>query len=215
MRFRVPLEYFRPPTPEALKASKGLQLFYRYEKGVLHAKDLSFSFWISDLKRPRIPVGTPQQKLVGPGMFWPPEPGRPYLVAHDFVVRVVDALPTKPGFVPLDVKIGPDRTVERYGRLTCGTDQGSPPHILCHTPIDDEIVVSAHGNLHMPVQAGYGSMRMYVYSRPDRLHIRMDLPFQAIPRWEEVVCNTLSLIRTWRVSGGPSPDDCSSLPARP
>lgn len=215
VQFRVPFEYFKPPTPEALKTSKGLQRFYRYEKDVLHAEELSFSFWISDLKSPRIPVGTPQQKLVGPGVFWPPEPGRPYFVAHDFVVRVVDLVPTKPGFAPLNNKIGPNRIVEHYGRLACGTDRENPTPIVCQTPVDDEIVVSVGGQFYTSIQAGYAALRMYVYSRPDSLRIRIDLPLQALLRWEAVVCNTLSLIRTWRVSGGPPPDGCSKLPARP
>ena len=144
MPFRVPLDYFRPPSPEALKASEGLRAWYRYEKGVLNATHLAFFFWISDAKSPRIPRGTPQQKLVGPGSFWPPEPGRPYLTVDDFLVRVVEARPRdlKGGVVPLHFAIGPNRTVENYGRLECGIDRANVTPIVCRTPIDDDVVVT-------------------------------------------------------------------------
>jgi hypothetical protein len=52
---------------------------------------------------------------------------------------------------------------------------------------------------------------MKFYSRTDALWVKLAFPGLAQSRWPDVVCRTLQLVRTWRVSSGPAPQDCSMI----
>jgi hypothetical protein len=54
--------------------------------------------------------------------------------------------------------------------------------------------------------------RMHFYSRPDAMTVVLDIPLIGLPRWSQVICQTLVLLRTWRAAAGPAPQDCSKLP---
>jgi hypothetical protein len=77
VQFRVPISYMRPsPDPS-----------YQYQH-------LNFAFWLSDGKPIGVgvpPIGTKARQ--GPGWYWPPEPGRPYLSKDDFLVFVAESHP--------------------------------------------------------------------------------------------------------------------------
>jgi hypothetical protein len=54
---------------------------------------------------------------------------------------------------------------------------------------------------------------MYFYSRADEIAASVKFPEVGLPRWKEILCRTLALIRTWRVSGGPAPSEhCAKSP---
>lgn len=213
--FQIPKEYFSVG-PAAIKSGKHFQL----ENGLLKGDDFSFNFWLSDSK----PLWEgarklPELSLVGARVYWPPEPGRPFLSGDDFLVRVVDVYPRE-AQAALDGQrrlrggeYGPRRTIEIYGRLKCGVDRSTAVPIICTSPFDDDPVVYISGSGQIQDKEGtFSSMRMYLYSRIDGLAARIDFPGQGLTRWEEVVCKTLSLVRAWRASGDPSPDDCSKFP---
>jgi hypothetical protein len=217
--FRIPRDYF-PVSTEVLKEGKKPDRSFWLDKGSLKGNYIGFGFWLSDSK----PLwngwrSLPHQQLVGSRVFWPPEPGRPYLTPDDFFVRVVDLYPRDANAALEGQKavrggeFGPNRTVEEYGQLKCGIDKSNPSPILCRNPIADDPAVYISGGA--PIRSADGAfvaMRMYFYSRADGLQARVDFPGHGLPRWEEIVCKTLSLVRTWRVSPGPPPGDCTKLP---
>jgi hypothetical protein len=51
-----------------------------------------------------------------------------------------------------------------------------------------------------------------MYSRADGLSARIHFPGEGLRRWQDIVCRTLALVRSWRIVDGPSPQDCSKIP---
>jgi hypothetical protein len=194
---------------------------------------LHFQFWISDGKplwngafnaiNARDLIGQPIQSFAGMNWFWPPEPGRaPALSATDFLVHV-RRLGIAPDGIEGQKRIRGDersRTVSRdmvdYGTLKCGINRtegfrGSP--IICANPFSEDPAVYIFGGQRLREKEGYlSTLQMYFYSRADGIDVNLFFPEGGLPRWREIVCRTQFLIRTWRLNGGPPPDDCSNLP---
>jgi hypothetical protein len=195
VQFRVPANYMRPAA----------DFRYLYDH-------LYFAFWVSDGK----PVGEGVPPLgsrerAGRG-YWPPEPGRPAFSDKDFLVFVLEAVPmdrTK-GLArqwwPREVAEGNKGLITREDGLDCRSYPTG--HKDCFTPLGDDPDISMSlydwGDLTV--------WNMKFYSSQDSMWVRLDFPGVGQSRWSEVVCRTLFLIRSWRISGGPPPPDCSKLP---
>jgi hypothetical protein len=221
--FRIPEERLKADMTK-LKEGKASDRLYWLEKGRLKSDDISFAFWISDGK----PLWSgyrqlPEAKKVGNGVFWPPEPGRPDRTGGDFLARVVDVYP-RDAKQAMEAQtglrgsgFGPNRTVTNYGRLQCGiAERVSAGQIICFNPVDDDPAVYMHGGAPNFMRDGgrepWRPMRLYFYSRADGLTGRIDFPDLGLPRWDEMMCKTLSFVRAWRVPPGPPPGDCTALP---
>lgn len=177
---------------------------------------LRFSFWISD----GMPVGfhrKPNASMEGRGRFWPPDDGKPNVSSEDFAVRVAKATHRADGLEA----VRRDRfggsfdsfpRIERYGSLTCGIFPLD--RAVCRNPLDEDPLVSITGGRNPMFPGNYLDLFMYFYSGADRLEIGpLYFPDLGLPRWTEVVCRTLSLIRQWRLSNGPAPTDCVRAPS--
>ncbi len=223
MTLRVPREYFSLNVDAIGRNASKATSQYWMEAGRLHGHGLSFEFWISDAK----PLASEMRNLsafshprVGIGHFWPPEAGRARLSGDEFLVHVVEVAPRDVdsalrGQLALRPKsMDSKRSAQTFGSLTCGVDQNNVNHVtyVCSAPIDADPMVYISGSHVGDPQADYSSMRMYLYSRADGLNVRIDFPDQGLPRWQEIICKTLSLFRSWRASDGPPPMDCSRLP---
>lgn len=196
VQYRVPARYMPRSTDPR----------YRYDH-------LTFAFWLSDGKPigdgvP--PIGTKERH--GRGWYWPPEPGRPFFSGDDFLVFVSQALPLDPsqGMArqrwPRERVGGSEGLITREDGLDCRSYPTGAK--LCFTPLGDDPDVSMDLGLRPdnPVWA------MKFYSRADSMWVKLDFPGLGQSRWPEVVCRTLLLVRTWRISAGPPPPDCFKSP---
>ncbi|MSP76047.1 MAG: hypothetical protein EXR12_07920 [Rhodospirillaceae bacterium] len=174
---------------------------------------LFFMFWVSDGKPEAAgvtPIGTKDR--VGRAIFWPTEPGRPFNSGEDFLVRVRAARPMER-----------DKALERQQFTRDGVTRGGGPttnenglechtyatgYKYCATPIGTDPDVAMALQL-FPENLFW---RMRLYSPADSLWAELDFPELGQAHWPEVVCRTLLLIRTWRISDGPPPPDCSKRP---
>jgi hypothetical protein len=167
-----------------------------------------FSFWVSDGK----PIWSgisevPSAMLVGKGVFWPPEPRRPFDTDRDFFVKVLEVQPEGPDdgmarqqrMRNLITGIGPEKN--QYG-LECRTALFGKG---CMTAMEGDVVMNM-------IDDNLYSWRMHFYSHSDGLSVELDIPLIGLPRWSQVICQTLVLLRTWRAAAGPAPSDCSKLP---
>lgn len=174
---------------------------------------LSFMFWVSDGKPEAAgvtPIGTKDR--VGRAIFWPTEPGRPFNSGEDFLVRVREARPMERNkalerqqFVRNGVTRGGGPTTIENG-LECHTYATGYKYCATPTGTDPDVAMS----LSMFPDNQYWRMRLY--SPADSLWVELDFPEVGQSRWPEVVCHTLLLIRSWRISDGPPPPDCSKRP---
>jgi len=195
VEFRVPASYMRPAADPR----------YLYDH-------LYFAFWVSDGK----PVGGGVPPLgsnerTGRG-YWPPEPGRPAFSNKDFLVFVSEAIPMDQTQGLARQRWPRERMGGKEGLITReeGLDCRSYPtgYKDCVTPLGDDPDVSMSLSL-------WGDLTvwdMMLYSRADSMWVKLAFPGVGQSRWPEVVCRALQLIRSWRISGGPSPPDCSKLP---
>lgn len=197
VQFRVPVTYMRPSSDPN----------YQYQH-------LNFAFWLSDGKpigKNVPPIGAKERQ--GPGWYWPPEPGRPYLSKEDFLVFVAEA-------IPMDAILGLRR--QKWPRQWAGSS-ATPPITreygldcrnsrtdakTCFTQLHEDPDVSMYLQ---GWRSGNTDWQMKFYSRTDALWVKLAFPDLGQPRWAEVVCRTLRLVRTWRVSGGPAPQDCPTI----
>lgn len=174
---------------------------------------LNFAFWVSDGK----PIGlsvppTGSKERHGLGWFWPPEPGRPFFSSQDFLVFVSQA-------VPLDKNRGLERQqwrresvsgspgpIAREDGLDCRTYPTG--HKSCVGPVGEDPDVG----LRLEMWPDNPAWDMTFYSRADSLWVQLNFPALGQSRWQDVVCRTLLLVRSWRVSAGPPLPDCSNSP---
>jgi hypothetical protein len=171
------------------------------------ASEMPFAFWVSDRAPARI--GAPDQ---GAAAFWPPEPGRPSESSEDFVATAVAvvggqhfidqqqaSLRSEHGEA-LVSEYGLDCYRPRFGALQCITEANRDPaahFALPITPHPTDIV------------------QMSAFSSKDGVGTYIFFPMIGMPKWAAVLCQTYALLRTWRVSAGPPPDNCKSpLPSR-
>jgi len=195
VQFRVPASYKRPPVDSPNLCDR-----------------LYFAFWVSDGKP--VAEGVPplgSKDRPGRG-YWPPEPGRPAFSSTDFLVFVREAVPMDraQGLArqrwPREVPEGNKGLTTREDSLECRSYPTGYKN--CFTPLGDNPDVSMSLELW-----GYLTVwSMKFYSITDSLWVKLDFPGVGQSRWSEVICRTLFLIRSWRISGGPSPPDCSKLP---
>lgn len=194
MRFRVPSSYMRPSADPT----------YVYNH-------LYFAYWLSDAKpigSDVPPMGTRERS--GRGWYWPPEPGRPFFSSEDFLVFVLEALPMgqAQGLARQEwprEPVGPRGGVTRNeDGLSCRSYQTGRKH--CFTPIGSDPDVSMSLNI-WPDNVVW---TMTFYSRADSMWVKLDFPGLGQSRWSDVICRTLQLIRSWRISEGPPPPDCQS-----
>jgi hypothetical protein len=195
VQFRVPASYKRPPVDSRNLCDR-----------------LYFAFWVSDGKPEAEgvpPLGSKER--IGRG-YWPPEPGRPAFSSTDFLVFVLEAVPLDraQGLArqrwPREMPEGNKGLTTREDNLECRSYPTG--HKDCFTPLGDDPDVR--------MWLGFGGdltvWNMNFYSIPDSMWVKLNFPGVGQSRWSEVVCRTLFLIRSWRISGGPPPPDCSRLP---
>jgi hypothetical protein len=162
------------------------------------AHRLSFGFWVSDLA-PALPTLNTT--------FWPPEPGRPSESADDFVVLVVTTYGDQRTIEMLQASVRaaahgkPDR---EYG-LDCLRPR-SPAPAQCITDTGHEPAA------HFTLLDSMSTVRTFAFSARDGVYTTVTFPLIGLPKWQAVLCGSYALLRRWRVSGGPPPDDCSKLP---
>jgi hypothetical protein len=161
------------------------------------AKRLSFSFWASD--------GAPVE-------FGSAKPGRPSESADDFAVvavtsfgdqQTVDMLQAS---VRAAVRVRHDR---EYG-LDCLRPEVAPIHCITAAGRDP----AAYFML-VDTPLAPAAVRTIAFSSKDGVYTTITFPLIGMAIWPAVLCQTYILLRRWRVSGGPAPDDCSKLPAVP
>jgi hypothetical protein len=171
---------------------------------------MDFDFWLAD--------GKPSQhRMYYTSTFWPPEAGRPTSGIEDFIVSVVGAV-YEPDDDLTRKQVNERRwredrvakggmSVETAFGLTCYTPKVRRLPELCVTPLEADPVVMIQS-----LADGSRSVEMQFHSRIDKFFVELHFPQIALSRWQDVVCRTLLLIRSWRVSEGPAPPDCSKLP---
>lgn len=218
--FRVPATYLNFDSDRLKGKDRPNGSLPRPEGSVIGIENLGFRFWLSD--RAPLWIGArslPPQALVGPGFYWPPQPARPFLTASDFLVHVnVRPLSQQQGMAGQAMLRGTglptDRKIETYGRLSCAINWNRPTPILCSNPIEDGPPVYIHGSARFVFKEGsYSAMRLYFYSRAEELLGTIDFPEHGLPRWEEIVCQTLSLLRSWRENVASTVEQaCSTQP---
>ena len=149
---------------------------------------------------------------MGRAVYWPSEPGRPFFSSEDFVVLVREARPMarsqaleRQQWLRGRVKAGGGPTAVEDG-LECYTYPTG--YKYCVTPAGSDPDVGMSRNI-MPNNP---SWRMSFYSPADSLWVQLDFPELGQPRWPDIVCRALLLIRSWRTSDGPPPPDCSLRP---
>jgi hypothetical protein len=170
-----------------------------------------FSFWISDGEP--VSGGVPEigaTDRVGAAIYWPREAGRPPVGRQDdFLVLVHDV-----AFVAGKKEI--NRQQWRRERVGGGIGSNKVENGLecraypigskdCVTPLgyDPDVVME------LRPMSGNSTWRAYIHSSVDPLWADLSFPELGQSRWPEAVCRTLQLIRSWRLSGGPPPPDCS------
>lgn len=138
-------------------------------------------------------------------MFWPSEPGRPSESADDFAVVVVashgdqktvdmlQAAVRAAGRAELDREYGLDCLHPQIAPTQCITDAGRDP--AAHFTWVDGPLTSA-------------AVRTFAYSSKDGVYTTIVFPLIGMPKWAAVLCQSYALLRKWRVSAGPPPDDC-------
>ncbi|MEK7994134.1 MAG: hypothetical protein AAB403_10060 [Planctomycetota bacterium] len=198
-RYRVPEKYLSiPPRADQLGRVNRTQ------------GQFGFAFWLSD--------GKPSQtRLLSLNTFWPTEAGRSAIGDQDFVVQVVsvtyvppkdeanEVLPSKKLHNSLiylapaperteDVAFGLLRyTLVRPGEhlVVAATPSGSDPDVLLRSSW-----IERHWPRGRPPNPFW---RTSVFSKADGLLIELRIPEIALGRWSDVVCQTLTLVRSWEV----------------
>lgn len=210
--FRVPEPYIDVPPP-------------REQLGRLNTIRQGFgvAFWLSDRKPS--PLRIPSLNT-----FYPREPGRPSSGERDFVVvaRTVTYLPpdlAQQTVLPRQRLANGLRTYifgegnrvqfSMYGlecyRTTLPTQHG----IMCTTPANApvDVLLRIDWNLRdYPDGPPNPSWGAYVYSKSDGLWIFLSFP-DVLSRWSDVICETLSLVRSWQVPPDRSGEGCSMTQA--
>jgi len=175
------------------------------------AGDFAFRFWLSD-RAPVTETVTSEDGSRGDNgimAFWPAEPGRPSNSVNDFVVLVsLVAYSDLADFGEMQATWGtklnaPPEERERYYGLDC--IRSIYRHIDCLT--EPGLDPGAYF-LSMNEFRTNPSVSVRAYSATDHLVVIETFPLTGWPRWVDVLCQTFTLIRTWRVSSGPLPDDC-------
>ena len=209
-RFRVPEAYLDSrPRPEALGQVNRIQ------------GQFGFAFWLSD--------GQPSSvRAMSLNTFWPKEPGRPSSGDSDFVVQAYHAVYLPPGedakeLLPakrLRNMLSKDDLNEanRIGRLrvrlTCYTSIHQTQHLVaCATApgSDPDVILSSYWVKRQWPQGRppNPSWEVEIFSKEDGLWVWLRFPETALQRWSDVVCRTLTLIRSWQIPPGQSRNGCS------
>jgi hypothetical protein len=164
------------------------------------------AFWLSD--------GQPSPaRAISLTTYWPKENGRPTGGDSDFVVSAyrIEYLP--PGsndkqslpsqhlrnalvyYLP-----APERTEETAYGLTCYRFTRPGVHrVLCATSSDADYDVLLQSDW-IGRRPSNPSWQTEIYSKPDGLLIHLRFPEIALPRWADVVCRALTLIRSWEMA---------------
>jgi hypothetical protein len=207
-RFRVPEKYADSrPRSEALGRVNTTQ------------GQFGFAFWLSD--------GQPSSvRAVSLTTFWPKEPGRPSSGDSDFVVdayhveylppgdEAKEVLPSKRLLNTLShVLPEANRTEDSVYGLICYTSTHQAEHsITCTTPqgSDPEVILSSSWIKRQWPQGGppNPAWQVEIFSKEDGLWVWLRFPEIALRRWSDVVCQTLTLIRSWQIPPSQSRNGC-------
>lgn len=199
-RFRVPEKYIDiAPRPDQLNRVNVRQ------------GQFGVAFWLSD--------GNPSPvRLIFSTTFWPKEPGRPTSGDTDFVVNAYHVEYLPPGEEKKEVLPSQrlqrvfantlpasERTQETVHGLTCYTTTRTGEHsVFCATPSDTDLdVLFTTRWLESQWPGGRPPnphWRAEIYSKVDGLLISVSFPETALRRWADVVCRTLTLVRSWHTS---------------
>jgi hypothetical protein len=177
------------------------------------ALKFGFSFWVSDGE----PVAGGVREIgaterVGRAIYWPSEPGRPFGSRDDFLVLILDV-----AFIA-DKKENNRQKRMRDGVMRDGGPTGVENGLDCHSyPTGYKYCVTPLGaepevGMDLTIMPSNPTWSMSVYSSADPMWVELRFPELGQSRWPEIVCRTLLLIRSWRISDGPPPPDCSKTP---
>ena len=209
-RFRVPEPYLGGFTSHWKDARSGRFTRTSY---------LDVAFWVSDGKPSPV-------RGISLTTFWPKEAGRPSSGDGDFVVsafhieylppgkELTEVLPSRrfrngvEGLMPEPYRSSP----ELVHGLTCYTNLHPNVHgVSCALDNQDlDIVLNADwdrrdwpgGRPPNPL------WQMHLYSKTDGLWIWLRFPEVALKRWADVVCQTLTLVRSWEFPPSQSQAGC-------
>lgn len=207
--FRVPEPYIDvPPAREQLGRLNTIQ------------QGFGVAFWLSDRKPS--PLRIPSLNT-----YYPRETGRPSSGDQDFIVaaRTVTYLPpdlARRSVLPSQrfanslknnffFQEGNRIEFSIHG-LNCYRTTVLTQHaILCATPADAsvDVLLSIGWNLrdypNGPPNPSWGA---YVFSKSDGLSLFLSFP-DVLSRWSDVICETLSLVRSWQMPPDRSGDGCA------
>lgn len=209
--FRVPEPYLDvPPSRDQL--------------GHLNTRQqaFGFAFWLSDLKPSPV-------RVLSLTTHWPKAAGRPTSGDQDFIVAVRRVTYLPPGAekeIVLPAQqvrntlqtynfLEQNRTEDITYGLTCYRTRVPTQHsLLCTTPpgADPDVVLKSSWDRrhHAPEGPPNPTWGTEIFSREDGLSIFLTFPEIALRRWSDVVCQTLTLIRSWEVPSKRSGAGCSA-----
>ena len=185
------------------------------------AGQFGFAFWLSD--------GQPSSvRAISLTTFWPKEPGRPSSGDSDFVVEAYHVEYLPPGeeakeLLPskglrntlsnLYEMTEANRTEDSVNGLICYTSTLEAVHsVTCSTPqsSDPDVILSSHWVKRQWPQGRppNPAWQVEIFSQEDGLWVWLRFPEIALRRWSDVVCQTLTLIRSWQTPPGQSRNGC-------
>lgn len=197
--FRVPEAYLGAAPP-------------REQLGQVYRRPQQFgaAFWLSDLKPSPV-------RIVSLSTYWPKAPGRPSSGDEDFVIIA----PTVTYFPPGEEKDivlpaqrlrntlntfsfheGNRTQQDEYGLVCYRTTVSGQYDVMCTTPpgADPEVLLrSSWDKRDYPSGPPNPTLSTNIFSKQDGLSIFLAFPESALRRWSDVVCQTLTLIRSWEV----------------
>jgi hypothetical protein len=179
-------------------------------QAVIRASFFDVAFWLSD--------GSPSSvRGISLNTYWPKDAGRPNSGDDDFVVSAfhVEYLPpdlAQRVVLPAarlrnsvtSLLAGPERRQEFVYGLTCyNSTQPNIHSVDCAPPLPSDLEVILHSGWdrrHWPGgRPPNPAWQLDLYSKADGLWIWVRFPEVALRRWLDVVCRTLTLVRSWQV----------------